>query len=145
MANQLKQKVFFTATKEHLACRACYEHLWRTTVSLTYLSSGGLIIAIEEFFRDTDILGIEIHNPDGSYWTIPFIDSAFPCNDDNESGRRWVSNYKKPDETGLRPKSMSRCLLKLQCVELLVHATVAKYARELEIERCSLTHLPLGW
>ncbi len=145
MSSQSKTQIIFTATKTQLSCRPCYQHLWRSTVSLTHLSSGGLIVAIEEFFRDTDILGIVIRNPNGTLWPIPKVWEIFPCDDDNESGRRWISNLKRPDETGNRPKAMCRCFVKLQCIELLIHAKTASYARGLDAKRCSLAHFPLGW
>lgn len=145
MLNQPKKQIIFTATKERLTCSSCYQHLWSTAVSLTHLSSGGWITSIEEFFRDTDILGIEIRRPSGEIFVPPYIFETFPCDDDNESGRRWITNFKKVDVTGAGPRYMCRCLEKLQCVELFVQATVAKYSRGPDSRRCSLTHFPLGW
>lgn len=143
MADQPKTQIIFTATKEQLTCPTCYLHLWSTAASLTHLSSGGWITAIEEFFRDTDILGIEIRHSNGELFKIPFIFDVF-C-DENEAGRRWVTNFRKADETGMRPRYMCRCIEKLQCIELYVHATVSAYSRGPNIPRCSLTHWPLGW
>lgn len=143
MSKQSKKQIIYTATSEQLTCPHCYLHLWSTATSLTHLSSGGWITAIEEFFRDTDILGIEIRHSNGELFKIPYIFDVFP--DGNESGRRWMSNFRKFDANGVRPRYISRCLIKLQCVELYVHATVAKYTRGPETPRCSLTHFPLWW
>ena len=143
MSQKLQKHIIFTATKEQLTCPHCYHHLWSMAVSLTHLTSGGWITAIEEFFRDTDILGIDIRHPNGELFEIPQIYDVFP--DENEAGRRWVTNFKKADENGSRPRFMCRCLPKLQCFELYVHATVAAYTRGPETSRCSLTHWPLGW
>ncbi|MCA9466310.1 MAG: hypothetical protein KC643_12830 [Nitrospira sp.] len=143
MTKRTENQIIFTATKEQLTCSSCYDHLWSMAVSLAHLSSAGWITAIEEFFRDTDILGIEIRQPNGELFKIPYIFDVFP--DENEAGRRWVTNFRQADETGMRPRSMCRCLLKLQFIELYVHATVAKYTRGPDTPRCSLTHFPLGF
>ena len=143
MAKQLSPQIIFTATKEQLTCPHCYQHMWLTAVSLTHLSSGDWIRAIEEFFRDTDILGIELHHPDGELFKIPYIFDVFP--DENEAGRRWVTNFRKADETGMRPRTMCRSIEKLQCIELYAHSTIAQFMRGPETPRCSLTHFPLGW
>ncbi len=150
-------QILFTATKDQLTCYECYLYLWRHVVSLKHLSSEGLINAIEEFFRDLDILGIEIREPNGALWTVPPTWEVFQydqkdddddSDEDQNSGRRWVTSYKEADETGIRPSCM-RCrahvLPRLICLELFVHATVAKYARGPVTERCSFTHYPLGW
>lgn len=143
MGSRHRNKTIFLATPDQLACRHCYLHLFLTAKSLTHLSSAGLITAIEELFRDAEYLGIHFRYPSGKIFEIPFIFDVFP--DEQESGRRWVSNFRKADATGLRPRYMCRCLLKLQCIELLLQCTVAKYARGPETPRCSFTHMPLGW
>src|SRR5688500_17740287 len=100
MRYQRQNKIIFLATPEQLACAQCYAHLWSTAVSLTHLSSGGWIKAIEELFRDLDILGIEIRCLCGQLWKIPFMFDVFP--DENEAGRRWVSNFLRADATGTK-------------------------------------------
>jgi len=117
--------------------------LWKAAGSLTHLSSAGLITAIEELYRDAEYLGIDFRYLSGEIYQIPFIFEIFP--DENESGRRWVSNFRKADSTGTRPRYMCRCLPKLQAVELLVQCSVAKYWRGTETPRCSYLHTPLGW
>jgi hypothetical protein len=143
MAEQPKKQIIFTATKEQLTCPHCYLHLWSMAASLTHLSSGGWITAIEEFFRDTDIFGIEIRHSNGELFKIPFIFEVFP--DDNEAGRRWITNFRKADATGRQPHYMCRCLPKLQCIAMLLSATVAQFSRGSNTPLCSMRHWPLGW
>lgn len=136
-------KTIFLAKPEQLTCPHCYLHLFLTVKSLTHLSSAGIITAIEVLFRDAEYNGFKLRHSDGSSFEIPFIFDVFP--DDQESGRRWVSNFRRADVTGLRPRYMCRCIAKLQCIELLVQCTVAKYHRGTETPRCSISHVPLGW
>ncbi|MEX5219707.1 MAG: hypothetical protein NW701_17895 [Nitrospira sp.] len=143
MNNQSLPRVIFTATPDQLSCRRCYIHLWSTAVSLSHLSSAGWITAIEELFRDLDVLHIQIRRPNGELFQVPYIFEIFP--DDNEAGRRWVSNFRKVDVKGKKPRYHCRCILKLTCIELLLQATVAKYIRHSDTPRCSSTHMPLGW
>jgi len=142
-------QTLFTATKDQLTCPYCYNHLWSMAVSLTHLSSAGWIDAIEEFFRDLDVFGIEIRYPSGEEWPIPYIFGIFPDEneegDETEAGRRWVSNFKKADQSGNCFASMSPLLHRVRCVELYCHATIAAYSRGPETPRCSMTHFPLGW
>lgn len=101
-------------------------------------------MAIEELFRDAEYLGIEFRYPTtGVPFPVPFIFDVF--GDDLDSARRGMNNFLKADATGTRPDSYCRCLLKLQCIELLLQSTVAKYRRGPETPRCSFTHVPLGW
>lgn len=143
MHNQRSSQVIFLAKQDQLSCRECYQFLWSAVVSLTHLSSAGLITAIEELFRDSESLGIDFRHPNGKSFEIPFIFDVFP--DQNEAGRRWVSNFKLADSTGGRPLMASRCILRLQCIELFAQCTVAKYRRSTDTPRCSFTHVPLGW
>ena len=151
MSNIPKKQIIFTATKEQLTCRSCYEHLWRTIVSLTHLSSAGLIMAIEEFLRDLDILGIEIRRPNGVLFPIPFSFDVFQIHDEDEEknpGKRWVSNFKRSNDAGTGPRmycTKPAGLPRLEILEVFAHATVAAYTRGPETKRCSLTHFPLGW
>ena len=157
-ASRRDKKTLFIALPENFQCDQCSLWLWSHVISLTHLSSAGLIIAIEEFFRDLDILGIEIRYPNGKFWPVPYIFEIFGSEDEDadddgkkgetEPGRRWLTNYKQPDETGTKYKRMccrENVLPRLQCIELYIHATVAQYARGPETPRCSLTHFPLGW
>ncbi len=143
MGGRSRNETIFLATPAQLVCPECYLWLWTTVLSLTHLSSAGLITAIEELYRDAECLGIYFRYPSGKIYDIPFIFEIFP--DENESGRRWVSNFRKADATGARPRYMCRCLPKLQAVELLVQCTVAKYSRGTKTPRCSYLHTPLGW
>ncbi len=143
MGGRSRNETIFLATSDQLTCPDCYVWLWTTVLSLSHLSSAGLITAIEELFRDAEYLGLHFRYPSGKMFEIPFIFEIFP--DENESGRRWVSNFRKADKTGTRPRYMCRCLPKLQAVELLVQCTVAKYWRGTETPRCSFLHTPLGW
>ncbi|MCS6328434.1 MAG: hypothetical protein H8K06_15295 [Nitrospira sp.] len=143
MGGRSRNETIFLATPAQLVCPECYLWLWTTVLSLTHLSSAGLITAIEELYRDAEYLGIHFRYPSGQIYDIPFIFEIFP--DENESGRRWVSNFRKADATGARPRYMCRCLPKLQAVELLVQCTVAKYSRGTKTQRCSYLHTPLGW
>lgn len=142
MGGRSGNETIFLATPTQLACLKCYLWLWTTVNSLSHLSSAGLITAIEELLRDAEYIGIGFRYPNGKSFEIPFIFEIFP--DENESGRRWVSNFRKADATGTRPRYMCRCLPKLQAVELLVQCTVAKYRRGTETPHC-ITHIPLGW
>lgn len=143
MEESSRKQIIFTATPEQLSCKQCYRHLWSITVSLTHLSSGGWITAIEELFRDLDKLGIELRHTCGKLFDIPYIFDVF--GDDLESGRRWMTNFRKADHTGADPRYFCRSISKLQCIELLLQCTVAKYRRGVETPRCSITHMPLGW
>ncbi len=136
-------KTIFLATREQLTCPHCYLHLFLTIQSLTHLSSAGIITEIEVLFRDAEYEGLNFRYPNGAAYEIPFIFDVFP--DKKESGRRWVSNFRRANASGARPRSMCRCLARLQCVELLVQCTVAKYRRGTDTPRCSSTHVPLGW
>lgn len=136
-------KTIFLATAEQLTCPHCYLHLFLTVKFLTHLSSAGIISEIEVLFRDAEYKGTYFRHPNGALFEIPFIFDVFP--DAQESGRRWVSNFRKADASGVRPRYMCRCLAKLQCIELLVQCTVAKYRRGTDTPRCSITHVPLGW
>lgn len=139
-----QNKVVFIATPEQLSCLHCYRHLWSIAVSLTHLTSGGWINAIDALFRDLDVLGIELRRPDdGKLIPIPFSFEVFP--DENEAGRRWVTNFRKANKEGTGPKYFCRCLPKLECVELLLQCTVAKYHRGSDTPRCGFNHMPLGW
>lgn len=143
MKFQPQNKTIFLATSEQLTCPQCYLHLFLTVQSLTHLSSAGIITAIEVLFRDGESEGLNFRYPNGAAYEIPFIFDVFP--DEQESGRRWVSNFRKAKASGVGPSYMCRCLAKLQCVELLVQCTVAKYRRGTETPRCSPFHYPLGW
>jgi hypothetical protein len=143
MSGQLPRNIIFTATVEQLSCEHCRQHLWSTAVSLTHLSSAGVIAAIDCLYRDAEYLGIEFRNPDGALYIIPETWELFP--EENEAGRRWMSNFRKADKTGMRPRYFCRCIQKLRCIELLVQCTVARYRRGPETPRCSYTHYPLGW
>lgn len=143
MGSQPQNKTIFLASTDQLACPQCYDWMWSTAVSLPHLSSGGWLNAIEELFRDLDILGIKIRHSSGDLFEIPFIDDVFAP--ENESGRRWVSNFRKADASGTKPRYQCRCVPKLLCIELLLQATVAKYIRRADTPRCSSTHYPLGW
>ncbi len=138
-----QDKVIFVATPEQLLCKSCYRHLWSTAAPLTALRGCRGIISIEELFRDLDILGIEIRNPNGTLYEIPFIFDVF--GEDLESGRRWMTNFRKAAPNGIEPDSHCDCIPKLQCIDLLLQCTVAKYRRGPETPRCSFTHVPLGW
>jgi len=142
---RLQTQILFTATKEQLSCPECYLHLWRTIRSLTHLSAAKLIDAMEAFFRDLDMHGIEVRYPDtGEFFVIPYIDDIFPCVE-SEAGRRWINDYKRPFQGGVRHDVKPEILNRLICMELIVHATVAKYTRGSDTPRCSMTHFPLGW
>lgn len=141
MGSRDRNETIFLATPLQLTCPECYLWLWTTAGLLTHLSSAGLITAIEELFRDAEYLGIHFRYPSGKIFEIPFIFDLFP----DESGRRWVSNFRKADATGTRPRYTCRCLPKLQAVDLLVQCSVAKYWRGTETPRCSYLHVPLGW
>lgn len=138
-----QNKVVFVATPDQLSCLHCYRHLWSIAVSLTHLSSGGWINAIEELFRDLDVLGIELRHPCGKLFEIPFIFEIF--GDDLEAGRRWMTNFRKANREGTGPKYFCRCMPKLACVEILLQTTVSKYQRGPDTPRCGFNHLPLGW
>lgn len=143
MQFQPENKIIFVAKPEQLLCRWCFLHLWTIAVTLTHLSSGKWITAIEELFRDASAMGIEFRYPDGRLWEIPFIWEIFP--DEGESGRRWFSNFRRCNKSGTKPRYRSRSILRLQCVELFLQANVAKYRRGTETPRCACTHVPLGW
>ena len=143
MPNPQRKNIIFVATPEQLSCKKCYLHLWSIAVSLTHLSSGGWINAIEELFRDLDVLGIELRHLNGKLFEVPYIFEVFP--DENETGRRWVTNFRKVNKTGTGPYYFCRCFPKLQCVELLLQATVSKYHRGPDTPRCGFNHMPLGW
>jgi hypothetical protein len=98
MGGRSRNETIFLATPAQLVCPDCYLWLWTTVLSLTHLSSAGLITAIEELYRDAEYLGIHFRYPSGKIYDIPFIFEIFP--DENESGRRWVSNFRKADATG---------------------------------------------
>ena len=142
MPSQLCKNIIFVAMPQQLSCKACYQHLWRTAVLLP-LSGGRWVIAIEELFRDAEHLGIEFRYPNGQPFEIPYIFDVF--GDDLDSARRGMNNFLKADSTGTKPDSHCRCLLKLQCIELLLQCTVAKYRRGPETPLCSFSHYPLGW
>ena len=142
MGCQPQNKVVFLPTVEQLSCKQCYRHMWSIAVSLTHLSSGGWITAIEELFRDLDVLGIELRHTCGKLFDVPYIFDVF--GDDLESGRRWMTNFRQADPTGTGPRYFCRSMPKLQCVELLLQCTVAKYRRGEKTSRCSSTHIPLG-
>ncbi len=143
MQHLRKPKIIFTATPEQLLCKSCYRHLWSTAAPLIDLRGCRGIIRIEEVFRDLNILGIEIHHPDGTLFEIPYIFAVFGEN--LESGRRWMTNFRKAAPNGIEPDSYCDCIPKLQCLDLLLQCTVAAYSRGSETPRCSATHLPLGW
>lgn len=143
MNNQRFSQVIFLAKQDQLSCTECYQFLWSTVVSLTHLSSAGLITAIEELFRDAESLGIDFRHPNGKSFEIPFIFDVFP--DQNEAGRRWVSNFRRADLSRTRPRYFCRCIPKLQCIDLLLQCTVSRYHRGANTPRCSFTHVPLGW
>ena len=151
MSIQEKRTIIYVPNDEQLTCHACYQHLWEMVVSLTHFSSASLIIAIEEFLRDLDILGIEIRYQNGEPFPIPYMFDVFPIDDDdqeNDPGRRWLCNFKRANKAGTGPRM--RCtkpmaLPRLQLLALYCHATVEKFSRFPNIPRCSLTHLPLGW
>lgn len=138
-----QNKVVFVATPDQLSCLHCYRHLWSIAVSLTHLSSGGWINAIDSLFRDLDVLGIELRYPNGKLFEIPCIWEVFP--EENEAGRRWVTNFRKANKEGTGPKYLCRCMSKLGCVELLLQCTVARYLRGSDTPRCSFGHTPLGY
>lgn len=146
MGHRPQGKVIFVATIEQLTCKKCYFHLWSIAVSLTHLSGGGWVIAIEELFRDAEYLGIEFRYPKtGQPFPVPYIFDVF--GDDPDSSRRGMNNFLKADSTGTKPHSYCRCLLKLQCIELLVQTTVSRYQRGPDTPLCSFGpwHYPLGW
>ncbi len=136
-------KTIYLAKPEQLNCSHCYLHLFLTVRSLTHLSSAGIITEIEVLFRDAEYQGLTFRRPNGTLFEIPFIFDVFP--DEHESGRRWVSNFRRSAATGMRPRYMCRCIPKLECIELLVQCTVAKYHRGTDTPRCSMSHVPLGW
>lgn len=143
MPSHSKNNIIFVATPEQLlACKQCYLHMWSVAVSLTHLSGGGWVNAIEELFRDAEYLGIEFRYPNGNLFPIPYIFDVF--GDSLESSRRGMNNFLKADATGTQPKSYCRCIRKLECIELLLQSTVAKYRRGPDTPRCSFTHYPLG-
>jgi hypothetical protein len=142
MAGQRLKNIIFIATPEQLSCRLCYSHLWITAASLN-LSSGGWITAIDALFRDAEHLGIEIRHLNGTPFLIPDTCEIYP--EENEAGRRWMTNFKKADSTGIGPRYHCRCFPKLICIELVLQGTVSKYRRGPETPRCSFTHVPLGW
>lgn len=143
MESRNRNQTIFLATPEQLTCLECYLWLWTTARSLTHLSSAGIITAIEALFRDLDILGIEIRLPNGTLYKIPFIFDVF--GEDLESGRRWMTNFRKAAPNGIGPASHCDCIPKLQCIDLLLQCTVAKYRRGPDTPRCSFSHVPLGW
>ena len=143
MGSQPQNKTIFLATPEQLTCPHCYLHLFLTVKSLTHLSSAGIITAIEVLFRDGEYEGLNFRYPNGAAYEIPFIFDVFP--DKKESGRRWVSDFRRSDATGIGPRRMSPCLARLQCIELLVQCSVSQYRRGTDTPRCSPTHVPLGW
>lgn len=145
MSSQPTAQIIYAASHEQLTCVTCYRHLWSTIVSLSHLSSRGLIEAIEGFHRDIYALGYDVRHANGDEFVIPQIYEIFPCDDEHEAGRRWINNFKLADETGMRPQAMRRGLLKLQCLTLFMHANVAAFTRAPETPRCSVTHVPLGW
>ena len=138
-----KITTIYVASAEQILCKQCLLYMWSVAVSLTHLTSGGWINAIEALFRDLDVLGIELRHPDGKLFEIPYIFDVF--GDDLESGRRWMTNFRKANKTGTGPKYFCRCIPKLQCVELLLQCTVAKYRRGPDTPRCGFNHMPLGW
>lgn len=142
MPSQLCKNIIFVATPEQLSCRLCYSHLWITAVSL-HLSSGGWITAIDALFRDAEHLGIEFRHPNGTPFVILDTCETFP--EENEAGRRWVTNFKKADSTRICPRYHCRCFQKLLCIELVLQCTVSMYQRGPDTPRCSFTHMPLGW
>jgi hypothetical protein len=143
MSGQLPRNIIFTATVEQLSCEHCRQHLWSTAVSLTHLSSAGVIAAIDCLYRDAEYLGIEFRNPDGTLYIIPETWELFP--EENEAGRRWMSNFRKADETGMRPRYFCRCTPKIQCIHLLLQCTVSAYQRGPDTPRCGFDHFPIGW
>ena len=142
MSDQSKKPIIFTATKEQLTCKQCYLRLWLIAVSLTHLTSGKWIIAIEEFFRDLDVLGIEIRHPNGQLYHVPYIFELFP--DENEAGRRWMSLFLQADNSGMRPRRMCRDLRRLEAIAFYLEASVSSFSQVDGTDLCSLTHRPLG-
>ena len=138
-----RKNIIFTATIDQLSCPQCYFHLWSIAVSLTHLSSTGLIAAIESLLRDAEHLGIEFRHPDGTPFIIPETTELFQ--EKNKSGKRWVADFREANAAGTGPYRHSRCFERLQLIELLLQCTVAKYRRGPETPRCSFTHFPLGW
>lgn len=142
MGSQHRNETIFLATEAQLTCPECMLWLWLVARSLAHLSAAELITRIEELFRDAEYLGIHFRYPSGEIFEIPFIFDLFP----DESGRRWVWNFRNGDATGSRPRRYtSQSIPRLQAVELLVQCTVAKYWRGTQTPRCSYLHVPLGW
>lgn len=142
MLDQLKKQIIFTATDEQLTCPGpgCYLKLWGTAVSLKHLTRRGWITALECFMRDTDILGIKVLCPSGQAFEFEYIFNLFA----DEEGR-WISDFLRSDDSGCRPKQMSRKLDRLRLIDAFLQSTVSQYSQIRDIERCSLTHFPLGW
>lgn len=143
MPSLSKNNIVFVATPEQLLCKQCYRFMWSIAAPLTDLRGCRGIISIEEMFRDLDILGIEIRHPNGDLFEIPYIFEVF--GDDLESGRRWMTNFRKAAPNGIEPASYCDCIPKLLCIELWLQCTVSAYSRGPETPRCSFTHVPLGW
>lgn len=144
MPDQSKQVVIHTALREQTSCDDCAFYLWQHVNALTHLSAQGLIDAIESFFRDLDIVGLQVRYPTGESWPIPCIDDVFPCVE-SEAGRRWINWYRKEFRGGVHPHAKQVIWDRMVCIELMVHGTVAKYTCGPNTPRCSMTHFPLGW
>ena len=138
-----RTQVIFVATPEQLSCKQCFLHLWSIAVSLTHLSGTKVIAAIESLFRDAERLGIEFRYPDGTPFIIPETAELFPVK--NRAGERWITDFREVNATGTGPCRHSPLFERLQCIELLLQCTVAKYRRGPDTPRCSFSHMPLGW
>lgn len=149
MSDQSKPHVIHIALREQLSCRECAFHLWKHVNALTHLSGQGIIDAMERFFFDLDKLGLKICFPSGNEWPIPFIYEIFPEYNEKdqrtEAGRRWINWYRKKFRGGVNPNAKDEIWVRMICLELFVHATVAKYTRGADTSRCSMSHMPLGW
>jgi hypothetical protein len=148
-SNCSKPQVIHIASRKQLSCCHCAFHLWKHVKSLTHLSAADLIYAMEGFFRDLDVRGFMICFASGKEWPIPLICEIFPefnkKGKKTDAGRRWINWYRKKFRGGVKPNAKSEMWVRMICIELYVHATVAKYTRGSETPRCSMTHFPLGW
>ncbi len=122
---ELTSKILWTAEDTILTDFTYTTHLWRTCKQLTHISSRQWVWALSAFFRDLDVLHIDIlDSMTRQRFEYPDLDMIFL--DANCDGR-WFRFYLKADSSGLYPFQRPKNISKLRILDLYARATVSKF------------------
>lgn len=111
----------FLATDEELSDTHYYLRVWLAARNIS-IGRRAWLDEIADAFRDFDGT---IWAPDGKVFEVPLVDDVF--GPDQEM--RWMSDYLRPDNTGLHPDQFSSRLDRVRLIDLYFRIRYPQIAR----------------